>query len=602
MRTSPPFLADDRLGLHARLSSALTLDLDDPANHAFGEAFFSEALSRLAALNVEKAFPIRAPKSMSYIFLPVAAAAGLFYLMPYQDALGLVASTQTRRHAEQIQASTALKLEKALQKLEVEKHDTVDEHSGEFKVNQLLQKADSIAKDMKESKRNPDDALAALGALKRDIESEREKIGQDKDFLSRLEKLTADQLNLEEGAMTKEVSEALKMGDAALAARQLRKLAQKMKDDVIDDPNKTDEQKKADLERLQREVEKLAGALNDDEKLSEGLREISKKSMSAAEFESLKEEIKKQAEKQNKGSKKLGDDLEKQMNDVADEMERLDEDNDEKLSEDEDKEDKDLEKLEDDVDNAMEGMNSDDNQDGQEQKGDEGEKERAGPARREGPVREERQVGQKQQVERSGKSIRGKAKKSGKSSAVAGQESRQGGRKGSGQSAQGQGDNGNNKGGQPGNGTRWRWPGRRPPPVPRRRCGIRIAEGQGPASGRSDHRAVALPRPGRQGRRATGVRESDHCRRTGCSQLAGDGTHSDGRARNGERLLQEREGRRRHAPHAGASARPSREWQRNTLTARKQEGRRSSTENISLSWGRDFGATDARSSSVPSAG
>src|SRR5690242_7938062 len=35
-------LADDRLGLNARLSSALTLDLEDPANYAFGEAFFSE--------------------------------------------------------------------------------------------------------------------------------------------------------------------------------------------------------------------------------------------------------------------------------------------------------------------------------------------------------------------------------------------------------------------------------------------------------------------------------------------------------------------------------------------------------------------------------
>jgi hypothetical protein len=438
------------------LSSALTLDLDDPANYAFGEAFFSEALTKLSALNVEKAFPITFPKSITYGLIPALAAGGIFHFMDYQDALGIVSQAEGKRKAERIQQNTGLKLEKALQKLELAKKEDVDEHSGEFKVKQLLQKADSLAKDLKDSKRNPDDAKEALAGLKHDIEAEREKIGQNKDFLSRLEKLTADQLNFEEGALTKEISEALKTGDAALAARQLRKLAQKMKDEIMDG-KMPDEQKKAELERLKHEIEKLAGALADDEKLREGLQELSRKSMSAAEFQSLEDEIKKQAEKQNKGNKKLGDDIEKQMNDVADELERLDEENDEKLSEEEEKEDSELEKMEQDVDDAMEGLNSDD--DNQEAQGQQQEGDQQQQGKGQGQSGKSGKSGKKSSA--SGKSVRAKGRKSGKSgmAGASGKEARQGGRQGqSGDQSDGRpngrpGDGSENNGG-PGEGHR----------------------------------------------------------------------------------------------------------------------------------------------------
>ena len=56
-------LADDRLGLNARLSTALTLDPNDPASAAFREPFYAEVLAHLQKLDLEKAFPIRVPRT-----------------------------------------------------------------------------------------------------------------------------------------------------------------------------------------------------------------------------------------------------------------------------------------------------------------------------------------------------------------------------------------------------------------------------------------------------------------------------------------------------------------------------------------------------------
>ena len=352
-------LADDRLRLHARLSSALTLDFSDPANQAFGEAFFDEALTKLAALKVEQAFPVALPRSLGFVFLPIAIAAIIFRFMPPQDALGIVAASANKRHAEALREKAGKELVGKLEDMKNKRPDEpVDEHSGQFKVNQLMQKADSIAKDMKDGKRTSDEALVALGQLKRDVEEEKEKLGQGKDFLDRLEKLSAQDLNLEENALTKEVSEALKMGDPEAAARQLRKLAQKVKDDILDDPNKTDEQKKQELDKLQREVEKLAGALAEDETLHNELKDLSQ-TMSKSDFQQLQNEVDKFKNKDSKNNskKKLGDDIEKQMNDVADELERLDEENDEKLSDEEKSEKEQLENLEENANDAMEQLN-----------------------------------------------------------------------------------------------------------------------------------------------------------------------------------------------------------------------------------------------------
>lgn len=139
----------------------------------------------------------------------------------------------------------------------------------------------------------------------------------------------------------------------------MRKVAQKIKD-LLNDPNKSDEEKKKEIQKLQKEMEKLASALAEDEAMRDKLKEISETSMSAAEFQKLSEEMKKQEERQNKKSnKKFGDQIERQMEDAANELERLEEENDTKLKEDEKEEMKDLDALENGVDEAVENLAED---------------------------------------------------------------------------------------------------------------------------------------------------------------------------------------------------------------------------------------------------
>ena len=425
-------MADDRLGLNARICTALTLDLDDPANEAFSEAFFSEALGRLNALNVEQAFPIRFPKAMVFLLLPIAACAGMLQFMEYQDRLGLEAAREQKRKAEVIRQKAAATLEGKLEDLKRQLQDQSDEKGGQYKVQQLITQADKVAKELKNGERSPDEAVVALGQLKREIQDEKEKLTQGKEFLERLEKLSAKDLNLDEQDMTKAVSEALKMGDPGLAARQLRKLAQEIKKDILDNPNKTDEQKKEQLDKLKREVEKLAGALAEDEALRENLEELSEKMMDASDFQKLQDEIKKQMEKQGKGNKQHGNELEKQLEEVAEELERLEEDNDAALNEEEEEAMDKLDQVEEGIEEAMEGIiNENGEPNGEKQQG----KQAAGGK----PGQDQKgQQGKQGGANKGGRSMQGRAGK------------KRGGAQDGGQSGKQAGNNGDNKDNQKG--------------------------------------------------------------------------------------------------------------------------------------------------------
>jgi hypothetical protein len=443
-------LTDDRLGLNSRLSTALTLDLNDAQNAAFSEAFFAEALDKLRGLNVEVAFPVKMPRSGVLSLMPLTACAAMYMWMPYQDGLGLLADAQKKRKAEEIQKTMARKLDGKLEDLKRKVDEHADEQSQQYKVNQLIQQADKISKDLKDGKRNPEEAAIALGQLKREIAEEREKMTQGKEFLDRLEKLKAENLNLEENDLTKDVSNALKMGDAGLAAREMRKLAQKMKDEILNDDSKSAEEKEKALEKLKNEVTKLAEALSQDEGLKDNLMEVARKSMSAAEFQQLQDEIQKQAEKQGKGNKKMGEDLEKEMEDVAEELERLEEDNDAKLSEEDEKESEQLDEVEEAADEALEGMEGEggEGQEGQQGKQQDGGKQGSKPGGKKG-----KKGGQNGE----GRGMKGKGKMSrGGGGQQGGKEGRQGGRQGGQgqQEGRGQQQPGPGLGGGPGSGHR----------------------------------------------------------------------------------------------------------------------------------------------------
>lgn len=349
-------VADERLGLHSRLATALSLDPEDDSG--FSEAFYHEAADRLAKLDPAKAFPIQLPK-MAYFILPAAAiSAALYYFVPQRDLAGFIAKAQQKRHAEDLKQNTAKQLEAKLEDLKKDQETTPPEDSAQFKVNQLVKKADAIAKELKEGKRDPNEAVIALAELKREIGEQKDKIDSDgKDLSERLKGLSEKDLNLEENDYTKQISEALKEGDADLAAKEMRKLARKIKNEILNDSSKTDEQKAEAMQKLEKEIEKLAGALEDEGNVGKDLMEAAKKAMDSSEYQKLQEDIKKQLDQQDgKNNESMGEQLEKELNEAAEDLENKNDDGEKEVSEEEEKADEQLNELEEGVDSAMEGL------------------------------------------------------------------------------------------------------------------------------------------------------------------------------------------------------------------------------------------------------
>ena len=342
-------LADDRLGLHSRLCTALALGGDDPTG--FTDVFYAEAAARLAHLDIAKAFPIQMPRLTYLLPLPAIFAFGIWKFMEPQDRMGWVAEARKKHQQEEARKKTVEKLlDMKLQDLKREVDEKPITDAGQFKVpGQLLKKAQDIAKQVKEGQLNQEQALQALVELKREIGEARDNLQPDKSLADRLKDLKAGDLNLEEGDLTRQVSEALKAGDAGLAAKEMRRLADKIKKDILDNPNKTPEQKAEELKKLQQEMEKLAGALAEQQALSGQLREISKDALDAGELQKLKDQLKQQG---GKDAEQLAAELEQAMEQAADEMEQLEED----AGEDDDPNEEALDRLEDNVDDALDGL------------------------------------------------------------------------------------------------------------------------------------------------------------------------------------------------------------------------------------------------------
>ena len=108
-------MADERLGLHSRLCTALALNPDqDPE---FSEAFYAEAAQSLMNLDPARAFPYELPRMIYLLPIPVVIAAALFYLMPQQDKLGLIAEREQKRRAEVGKKKALKKLDGRLEDL-----------------------------------------------------------------------------------------------------------------------------------------------------------------------------------------------------------------------------------------------------------------------------------------------------------------------------------------------------------------------------------------------------------------------------------------------------------------------------------------------------
>ena len=442
-------LADERLGLHSRLSTAMSLDPADPSG--FSTAFYEEAYDKLRALNPEKAFQWRTPRIVALLPFMLVTSLALWYLVPQQDRLGFKAKLDQKALKEAKVKGAGEKLSTSLQDLTPPENPQREDTPGDHKIRQLLQKAKDVAQQAKDGKLSPEETVLAMDPIKREIEQEKEKIGDNgKDLKERLQKLADKDLNMQEGDLTKEVSEALKTGDLQAAAEQMRKLARDMKKEIQENSSLTPEQKQEKLEKLKQEVEKLAEAVAQQEDLKKDMQEISKKSMDAKDYQALQDEIKKHEEKEGgKTQNQKAQDLEQAMNQAADDLENLEAGGDENMTDEQKKEKEQLDKMEDALDEAGQEANNSEMAPPEGQEGQQGQQGQKGE-------KGQKQSGSQKGQQAGGKKGAGQKKMANKSGGQSGQEGGQTGKTQAGGEGQaGKGD----KNGPPGNGQTGGGPG-----------------------------------------------------------------------------------------------------------------------------------------------
>ena len=308
-------LVDDRLGLHSRLCTAVSLRPEEDSG--FGEAFFEEAAGRLARVDTRSALPVRWPRSAALLPIPVLLAVGIWVFVPQKNPIPWEEYAQ-KRQAEEERVKAGAKLELALEDLKRETAGTEDAAAEYRAQRELLQRAQNLAKDVQEGRKSREEALIEAAKIRQDAEAGVQR-ALDNSLSEQLKRLNQQDFGMGPQDATRPLSEALAQGDLEKAARELRKLSRKIEQEA-DDGKTTPEQKAERMANLEKELEKLAGALKDSPELREQMKELAQQS---EEYQKFAEEIAKQTrEAGDRSAKEKLQQLEENMERLAGDLEK----------------------------------------------------------------------------------------------------------------------------------------------------------------------------------------------------------------------------------------------------------------------------------------
>lgn len=280
---------DRRFGLRERLSSSLALTPEQRETSA-GQALLDDALRRVRDLQVREKFALRLDR---WSLLPLAPAAVAFAIAmfwhPEWDTPRKAGARSTASEKKRIEVSTT-----KLQNQAVDKRKKAEEQGLE-KAQELFKKLEQTTEDIAKSPdADKEKALNKLKDLAQELQKRQEELGTDK-----LKEQFEQMKNVPQGPADK-MAQAMKDGNFKKAERELKKLAEKLKEGKLDDKEKADLQKQ--LAAMQDKLGKMADA---HEKAMRDLREqIEKRQKAGNKAEA--EKLKKQLAKLAKDAKAMG--------------------------------------------------------------------------------------------------------------------------------------------------------------------------------------------------------------------------------------------------------------------------------------------------------
>lgn len=265
-RFSAALLLDEKAGTRERFSSALLVARETAT--PMSSAFLNDAMARCRTVNVGKSVPLRLPRRFRWLPLPLAAAAGLYLLMPEADLLGRRADREERAQKKQeIEKLVARPLQKQAQKLE-----RLAEQKNLKQIPPIVKHIEETARRLEQDGLEKKDALAKISGL---IDEGRKKTEEMKENMSRMAEAMKT-INKEngEGKDRTQLWKDLADGKWDEAMKDLKKLEEEVKEGKL--PQEKLDKLKEDLKELAEKMEKLdeknlPGLTPEDLKALEGL-------------------------------------------------------------------------------------------------------------------------------------------------------------------------------------------------------------------------------------------------------------------------------------------------------------------------------------------
>jgi hypothetical protein len=259
--------ADERLGLRARLSSAVAMD-PDSTRSPMAPALFSDAERHAAALSVGRDFPVLTPPQATWALFSFAVLILMTLFLPQADVFGREERIRRKNKEKEDVRLAARTIEDELKKALKRKPQRKRTAGKELPSQKLDDELSQLVKDMKEAA-DRDQAITKLNKLldkAKLTEARMASMGEMLRRMQNMKKQGAD-ADLPKGAGRK-LGQAMMAGDFKKAAEELKKLQDKLKDKKLSDEEKAD---------MKRDLEKLAKMTDDWKELAEQLQKAADK-------------------------------------------------------------------------------------------------------------------------------------------------------------------------------------------------------------------------------------------------------------------------------------------------------------------------------------
>lgn len=319
---------DARFGLQERLSSVLTLSAESRQTE-IGQALVADAEHRAQPIDVRERFSV-APSRLAWLpLLPaVMLVLGLFLPPAVPESLDPNATAASAARSDQVKAASAALKQKLQQKRQEAEQAGLKEAEAFFK--KLEGELDQLAK---KSALDPKETMIAMNNIKKQLDERREQLGSPEQLRQALAKLP----EVEPGPM-KELAKAIQQGEFAEAQKQLKSLAEQLRDESLTESQREELKKQIESlrdqiakeaertaqakEQLQQQIERARaeGRTEDEAKLRQQLAQVESQEKQNQSLQQLAETMNRAAESLSQG--KAGE-ASAAMEDLADQMGQL---------------------------------------------------------------------------------------------------------------------------------------------------------------------------------------------------------------------------------------------------------------------------------------